>query len=77
MQFSFQQLFTFFANPWIAILATGCGLYYCWILGYILLLRDVLELKPFSAILGAGFFVANGFFIERWLLGTQIKSPFH
>jgi len=76
MQFSFQQLFTFFANPWIAILATG-ALYI--ILGFwvtFLLLRDVLELTPLSSILGAGFFVANGFFIERLVVGHADKITF-
>ncbi len=76
MQFSFQQLFTFFANPWIAILASG-AVYIA--LGFwitFLLLRDVLELKPLSSILGAGFFVANGFFIERLVVGHADKITF-
>jgi hypothetical protein len=76
MQFSFQQLFTFFANPYIAILASS-ALYITvgfWIT--FLLMSKVLELKPFSAILGASFFVANGFFIERLVVGHADKITF-
>ena len=76
MQFSIQQLFTFFVNPYLAILASG-ALYI--VVGFFvtfLLLRDVLEFRPFSAILGAGFFVANGFFIERLVVGHADKITF-
>ncbi len=69
MQFSVPQLLTWFINPWIAILAST-ALYIA--IGFIvafLFLRDILELKPLSAILGAGFFLANGFFIERVVIG--------
>jgi hypothetical protein len=76
MQFSLQQLFTFFANPWIAILATSAVYIVVGFWVTFLLLRDVLELKPFSAILGASFFVANGFFIERLVVGHADKITF-
>ena len=76
MQFSFQQLFTFFFNPYIAILASGVVYIIVGFLVTFLLLRDVLELKPLSAILGAGFFIANGFFIERLVVGHADKITF-
>ena len=76
MQFSFQQLFTFFVNPYIAILATSAVYIIVGFWVTFLLLRDVLELKPLSAILGAGFFVANGFFIERMVVGHADKITF-
>jgi len=76
MQFSLQQLFTFFANPWIAILATSVVYVVVGFWVTFLLLRDVLELRPFSAILGANFFVANGFFIERLVVGHADKITF-
>ena len=76
MQFSIQQLFTFFFNPWIAILASivvyiaiGFGVTF-------LFLRDVLEFKPLAAILGASFFVASGFFIEQAVVGHADKITF-
>jgi len=76
MQFSLQQLFTFFVNPWIAILASSV-IYI--IIGFwitFLFLQDVLEYKPLSAILGASFFVASGFFIERVVVGHADKITF-
>jgi hypothetical protein len=69
MQFSLPQLFTFFVNPWVAILASSV-IYI--IIGFwvtFLFLMEVLEFKPFSAILGANFFVASGFLIERLVVG--------
>jgi hypothetical protein len=76
MQFSLQQLFTFFTNPWIAILASSAVYIVVGFWVTFLLLRDVLELKPLSAILGAGFFVSNGFFIERLVVGHADKITF-
>ena len=73
MQFSFQQLFTFLANPYIAILASGVVYIIAGFWVTFLLLRDVLKLKPLSAILGASFFIANGFFIERLVVGHADK----
>ena len=76
MQFSFQQLFTFLANPYIAILASGVVYIIAGFWVTFLLLRDVLKLKPLSAILGASFFIANGFFIERLVVGHADKITF-
>jgi len=76
MQFSFQQLFTFFVNPYIAILVSSLVYIIAGFWVTFLLLRDVLELKPLSAILGASFFIANGFFIERLVVGHADKITF-
>ena len=76
MQFSFQQLFTFFVNPFIAILATGAVYIIVGFWVTFLFLRDVVDLKPLSAILGASFFIANGFFIERLVIGHADKISF-
>jgi hypothetical protein len=76
MQFSIQQLYTFIVNPYIAVLATGALFIIVGFLVTYLLLRDVLEFRPCSAILGAGFFVANGFFIERLVVGHADKITF-
>ena len=76
MQFSLTQLITWFFNPWVAILASA-AIYIAvgfWVT--FLLLRDVLEFKPFSAILGASFFVVNGFVIERVVVGHADKITF-
>ncbi len=76
MQFSIQQLYTFIVNPYIAVLATSVLYIIVGFLATFLLLRDVLEFRPFSAILGAGFFVANGFFFERLVVGHADKITF-
>jgi len=76
MQFSFQQLFTFFVNPYIAILVTSALYIMIGFLVTFFLLGEVLDLKPLSAILGASFFVANGFFIERLVVGHADKITF-
>jgi len=76
MQFSLPQFFTFFINPWSAILASSVVYI---IIGFwitFLFLRDVLEFNPLSAILGAGFLVASGFFIERLVVGHADKITF-
>jgi hypothetical protein len=75
-QFSLPQLFTFFVNPWIAILASSV-IYI--IIGFWItfrLLRDVLEFKPLSAILGANFLITSGFFIEQLVTGHADKITF-
>ena len=69
MQFSLTQLLTWFTNPWNAVLASSV-LYA--IIGYLVafyFLRNVLELRSLSAILGAVFFIGNGFFVERVVIG--------
>lgn len=76
MQFSLQMLLTFFTNPYLAILWSS-AIYI--IVGFgvtFLFIRDVLEFKPLSAILGASFFVANGFFIERVVVGHVNNMTF-
>jgi len=69
MQFSLQQLLTWFFNPWLAILI---AIIIFTIIGFLVmyfLLKDCLEYQPLPAILGAVFFVANGFFIEHIVVG--------
>jgi hypothetical protein len=76
MQFSLPQVFTFFVNPWIAILASSVIYIAIGFWVTFILLRDSLEFTPFSAILGANFFVASGFFIERLIVGHVDKITF-
>jgi hypothetical protein len=69
MQFSLTQLLTWFTNPWNATLASS--IIYAAI-GYLIayyFLCDILEFKPLSAMLGAVFFIGNGFLIERVVVG--------
>jgi hypothetical protein len=76
MQFSLQMLFTFFTNPYLAILCSSAIYIIIGFLVTFLFIRDVLEFKPLSAILGASFFVANGFFIERVVVGHVNNMTF-
>jgi hypothetical protein len=69
MQFSLLQLVTWFINPYAAVFVSmaiyiAIGFYVTY-----LFLHHVIELKPFSAILGADFFLINGFLIERVVVG--------
>jgi hypothetical protein len=69
MQFSLTQLLTRFFNPWIAVLGST-AIYVA--IGYLvvfLFLKTVLDFKPLAAILGASLFSANGFIIERLVVG--------
>ncbi len=76
MQFSIQQFLTFFTNPWVAILISSAIYLMVGFWVAFLLIRDVFEFSPFSAILGACFFVANGFVIERLVVGHADKITF-
>jgi len=69
IQFSLTQLLTWFINPWQAIFASAAVYIIIGFLVTFLFLRNVLGLKPFSAILGASFFIANGFLLERLVVG--------
>ncbi len=76
MQFSLPQLITWFANPLVAVLATT-AIYLA--IGFVvtfLFMRDMLDFNYLSAILGANFFVASGFFIERVVVGHVDKITF-
>jgi hypothetical protein len=69
MQFSLTQLITWFTNPWIAVVASS--VIYA-VIGFIvsyIFFQEILEFNPLSAILGAVFFIGNGFFIERVVIG--------
>ena len=69
MQFSLPQLVTWFINPYPAALVS-MAIYIA--IGFIvtyLFLHKILEFKPLSAILGADFFLINGFLIERVVIG--------
>ena len=69
MQFSLTQLLTWFTNPWNAVVVSSVVYAVIGFLVTFYFLRDVLGLKPLSAILGSVFFIGNGFFIERVVIG--------
>ena len=69
MQFSLPQLVTWFVNPYAAVLVSTAIFIAIGFLVTYLFLNKVLEFKPLSAILGADFFLINGFLIERLVIG--------
>jgi hypothetical protein len=69
MQFSLPQLVTWFINPYPAIFfSTAIYIAIGFFVTY-LFLHKVIGLKPLAAILGADFFLINGFLIERVAIG--------
>lgn len=69
MQFSLLQLVTWFTNPYAAVFISMAiyitiGFYVTY-----LFLERILGCRPLSAILGADFFLINGFLIERVVVG--------
>jgi len=76
IQFSLPQLFTWFINPYAAVFVSmaiyiAVGFFVTYIF-----LHQVIELKPLSAILGADFFLINGFLIERVVVGHDVFLTF-
>lgn len=69
MQFSLPQLITWFIDPYSAVLiSTAIYIAIGFFVTY-LFLSKTLHLAPLSAILGADFFLINGFLIERVVVG--------
>ncbi len=69
IQFSLPQLITWFINPYAAVFVSTAIYIAIGFLVTYLFLYKILELKPLSAILGADFFLINGFLIERVVVG--------
>jgi hypothetical protein len=74
LQFSLQQLFTYWLHPWVATLLTVCiytavgyGMFY-------LFLREVMDVNWQAGILGALFFISTGFFIQHSTTGTAYEG---
>jgi hypothetical protein len=69
LQFSLPQLVTWFINPYPAILVSTAIYVAVGFLVTYLFLSKIIELRPLSAVLGANFFLINGFLIERVAIG--------
>lgn len=68
-QFSLPQLLTWIMDPWSAILFSSIIFA---VLGFLALyhfLNKSLDSSPLASILGGVFFILNGFFIERVVIG--------
>jgi hypothetical protein len=69
MQFSLQQLLTWFMNPWYAILVSSITYSFWGFIATFFFLKDAFGFHPLSSVLGGVFFISNGFFIERVVVG--------
>jgi hypothetical protein len=71
MQYSFVQLLTLYMNPWSAILVSTALISLAGYLSFYKFLNKHLELNWMSSILGAMFFIGNGFHIEHLIAGQM------
>lgn len=69
LQHSVLQLLTLIMNPWRAVLVTTAIVTAIGLAGCYGFLRRRLQLGPAAAMLGALFFIANGFSLERLIVG--------
>ena len=68
-QFSLQQFLMWVVNPWTAILASLLIFIMIGFIATYYFLKRLLGLGPLASILGAVFFIANGFYFEHAAVG--------
>lgn len=68
-QYTLQQFFTLFTDPWIAILLTVTAMSALGYFGMYQLARQVMGLGWQAATLGGIFFTLNGFYLSHLLVG--------
>jgi hypothetical protein len=69
LEYSFVQWFSYFMDPWPAILLTTAAVSFIGYLYFYKFLNEKLELDWKSSTLGAIFFLGNGFYIEHLIVG--------
>src|SRR5512139_656339 len=69
IEYSIVQWLSYFINPWSAILLSTAGIALTGYYFFYKLLHQKLELHWMSSILGAMFFIGNGFYIEHLIVG--------
>ena len=69
LQFSLPQFLLWIVNPWISILASIIVFIIIGFIATYYFLKKIVGLGSFAGILGAVFFVANGFYIEHMSAG--------
>jgi hypothetical protein len=75
-QFSLPQFLMWIANPWMAILSSMLVFIIVGFIGTYYFLRKLLGLNPFASILGAVFFIANGFYFNHMAVGHLTFQAF-
>jgi hypothetical protein len=76
LQFSLPQFLLWIVNPWIAIQASIIVFVAIGFIATYYFLKKIVGLGSFAAILGAVFFVANGFFFEHMAAGHVTFQAF-
>jgi hypothetical protein len=75
-QFSLQQFLMWVVNPWTAILASLLIFIMIGFIATYYFLKRLLGLGPLASILGAVFFIANGFYFEHAAVGHLTFQEF-
>jgi hypothetical protein len=68
-QFSLPQFLLFIVDPLNAVLFSSVVYAFLGFIALYIFLNDGLQISKFASILGGLFFIANGFFIERVVIG--------
>jgi hypothetical protein len=76
LQFSLPQFLMWLFNPWVAILASMIVFVVIGFVATYYFLKRFLGLHPFASILGAVFFIANGFFFNHMAAGHVTFQAF-
>ncbi len=76
LQFSLPQFLLWIVNPWVAIQASILTFISIGFIATYYFLKKIIGLGSFAGILGAVFFVANGFFFEHMAAGHVTFQPF-
>ena len=69
LQHSIVQVFTFFVNPWFAVLLAMAVYALAGFYGCSRFLHGRIGLQPEASVLGAVFLIANGFYVEHMIVG--------
>jgi hypothetical protein len=76
LEFSLPQFLLWVVNPWIAILASIVVFITIGFIATYYFLKKIVRLGSFASILGAVFFIANGFYIEHMAAGHVTYQAF-
>ena len=74
--YSVPQWLSFVTDPLTSVYLTVLLFAALGFVGFYLLLRRVFETSPWSALLGAGLFLFNGFYAHRMIVGHLTYHPF-
>lgn len=74
--YSFPQFLSFMTDPLTSVYLTVLVFAGSGFVGFYVLLRVVFATTPWTALLGAGLFLFNGFYVHRMIIGHLTYHPF-